>query len=98
MKKIFALTLFAIFALPAYAAVNVNTASVDEVANALHGIGHKKAQAIVEYCQKHACHQPEDLLNVKGVGAKTLEKIKSDLVFEAKHGGHDHDMHEGHKH
>jgi len=98
MNKLFTLVLFGLFSMSAFAGVNVNTASVDELASALHGVGHKKAQAIVDYCHKNGCHKPEDLLNVKGIGAKTLEQIKTDLVFEAKHAGHDHDMHDGHKH
>ncbi len=63
--------------------VNVNTASADEIAAALTGIGPAKAMAISELCQAKPCSKPEDLLQVKGIGEKTLEKIKMDLVFKS---------------
>ncbi len=62
--------------------VNVNSASVGEISAALSGIGPVKAEAISTYCQESSCLKPADLLQVKGIGAKTLEKIKVDLVFE----------------
>lgn len=61
--------------------VNVNSASPGEIASALSGVGPVKAGAISEYCKEVSCSKPEDLLKVKGIGAKTLEKIKSDLQF-----------------
>ena len=62
--------------------VNVNSASQEEISGALSGIGPVKSMAISEYCQQNKCAKPEDLLNVKGIGEKTLEKIKEDLLFE----------------
>ncbi len=62
-------------------AVNVNTASAGEIATALHGVGEKRSVLIVEHCQKIRCTKPEDLLEVKGIGKKTLEKIRDDLEF-----------------
>ncbi len=62
--------------------VNVNTASPDEISSALKGIGPAKAGAISKFCQATPCSKPEDLLHVKGIGEKTLEKIKVDLVFK----------------
>jgi competence protein ComEA len=61
--------------------VNVNKASAEEIAIALKGVGPSKAQAISSYCKETKCSKAEDLLNVKGIGEKTLEKIKSDLLF-----------------
>ena len=61
--------------------VNVNKASSEEIAIALKGIGPSKAQAISSYCKETKCSKAEDLLNVKGIGEKTLEKIKADLRF-----------------
>ena len=65
--------------------VNVNTASVDEIAAALSGIGPAKAAAISTLCTETPCSKPEDLLQVKGIGEKTLDKIKGDLVFKTIH-------------
>ena len=61
--------------------VNVNTASVEEISASLSGIGPAKAAAISALCQETPCTKPEDLLQVKGIGEKTLDKIKMDLVF-----------------
>ncbi len=58
------------------AKVNINTATV-EVLQTLPGIGPTIAQRIVEYRQTHGPFKKvEDLLNVKGIGEKKLEKIK----------------------
>ncbi|GKT11839.1 MAG: competence protein ComEA [Thiomicrorhabdus sp.] len=84
-NKYFICIFLLIFTLPAAAStVNVNTASIEEIASNLSGIGPAKAKAISEHCQKVTCNQPEDLLAVKGIGAKTLEKITADLTFEDK--------------
>lgn len=61
--------------------VNVNTASSEEIAIALSGVGPSKAQAISSYCRETKCTKAEDLLNVKGIGEKTLDKIRADLRF-----------------
>jgi competence protein ComEA len=64
--------------------INVNSASVDDIASALSGIGPAKAMAISEHCKKMTCSKPEDLLEVKGIGEKTLSKISPDLRFKDK--------------
>lgn len=61
-------------ALAAYA-VNINTASAEQLEEALDGIGRQKAEAIVEYRKKHGdFKKAEDLLEIKGIGEKTLER------------------------
>lgn len=68
------------------AAVNVNTASVEELEK-LNGIGRVKASAIVAYRTEHGPFmQLEDLLKVKGIGQATLDKIADELEFDAKAG------------
>jgi competence protein ComEA len=60
--------------------VYINTASEQEILQ-LPGIGKTKAQAIIAYRQEHGPFQRvEDLLNVTGIGEKTLEKIKEHIV------------------
>ena len=56
-------------------AVNVNAASASELADSLDGIGDAKAQAIVAYRTAHgAFKSAEALVEVKGIGLKTVEK------------------------
>ena len=56
--------------------ININTADT-RVLIKLSGIGEVKAAAIVAYREEHgAFSSVEELLNVKGIGEKTLEKIR----------------------
>ncbi len=55
--------------------VNVNTASAQEIATLLKGIGEKKAQDIVDYRTEHGPFKTvTDLSNVKGIGEATIKK------------------------
>ena len=63
--------------------VNVNTADARKISEELKGIGLSKAQAIVEYRRKHGpFKRAEDLSLVKGIGEKTVNAIKSDVLVE----------------
>ncbi|MBD90096.1 MAG: topoisomerase [Deltaproteobacteria bacterium] len=56
--------------------LNVNTASSDQL-QALPGIGPKKADAIVSYRSANGpFQQVDDLVQVKGIGPKTLDKLR----------------------
>lgn len=64
--------------------INLNQATAAEI-SALPGLGDKKAEAIVEYrTQNGPFASVEDLIKVKGIGEKLLEKIKPMIVVEAK--------------
>lgn len=68
-----------VFAAP----VNINQATAQELAENLQGVGIKKAQAIVQYREKiGGFKSPEQLLNVKGIGASTLEKNQKNILLE----------------
>ncbi|MEZ8103690.1 ComEA family DNA-binding protein [Vibrio clamense] len=55
--------------------VNINTASAEELATLLKGVGKKRAQDIVDYRKANGEFQSaEELTNVKGIGRSTLEK------------------------
>jgi len=62
--------------------VNLNTASRREL-DKLPRIGPVTAARIIEYREKNGgFNSPNDLLNVKGIGPKTLERLLPYLRFE----------------
>lgn len=65
----------------AFAAVNLNTATKDELV-ALPGIGPSKAQAIVDYRNQNGPFKSVDeVRKVRGIGAKLFEQIKPELTI-----------------
>ena len=83
MKRLFVVLFagfcsFSVIASP----VNINTADAKTIGEALSGIGLKKAEAIVKYREaKGEFKTVDDLVNVDGIGAKTVEKIKGDILL-----------------
>jgi competence ComEA-like helix-hairpin-helix protein len=60
--------------------VNINTAGAAELA-LLPRIGEKGAQRIIDYRQEHGpFKKPADLMQVKGVGAKTFELMSPHIA------------------
>lgn len=63
--------------------VNVNTADAQSIAANLNGVGMEKAKAIVAYREQNgAFNSLEDLLQVKGIGEKTLDRNKDMISLE----------------
>lgn len=61
--------------------ININQADAQKLDKVLKGIGPSKAEAIVQYRKEHgAFKQLEDILNVKGIGPKTLEQNRAVLT------------------
>ncbi len=59
--------------------INLNTATVQDLVR-LPRIGEKVALRIVEYRQKHGgFKKTEELMNVKGIGEKTFDKMREHL-------------------
>lgn len=64
------------------ATININQADVATLAT-LNGIGESKAEAIVAYRSENGPFQSvEDLANVKGIGARTVERNADRLSAE----------------
>lgn len=60
--------------------ININEASAKELMS-LKGIGEVKAAAIVEYRRANGGFRKiEDIMNVKGIGEKTFEKIRDQIT------------------
>jgi competence protein ComEA len=69
-----------LMALPAFAAVNLNTATQSEL-EAVKGLGPAKAKAIIEYREANGNFKNlEDLDKVKGFGKSSIEKLKEELT------------------
>ena len=66
-----------------WAAVNVNQADAETIAAELKGIGLSKATAIVEHRTKNGPFKTvESLAEVKGIGLKTVEKNRSEILLK----------------
>lgn len=80
MKKLL-IALFAFFAFSglAMAAVDINTATMEQL-EALKGVGPAKAKAIVEHRTKNGPFKTvDDLEAVKGFGKKTVDGLRSEI-------------------
>ena len=63
--------------------VNVNTASAEEISDNLKGIGLSKAQLIIDYREAHgAFTHVDELVNVKGIGLKTIDRNRGMILLE----------------
>lgn len=59
--------------------VNVNTASVEQL-QSVKGFGSATAKAIIEFREEHGSFETvDDLVLVKGIGNKKLEKVSDQL-------------------
>jgi len=59
--------------------ININSAPL-EILTCLYNVGGKRAQAIIDYRNKHPFDNVEEISNIKGIGSKTLERIRSRIV------------------
>jgi competence protein ComEA len=83
MKKAISILLACLFTATAWAsqAVNINTATAEEISEALTGIGQSKAEAIVEYRRTHGHFKHADeLVNVKGIGLSTVDRNRGYIL------------------
>ena len=62
--------------------VDVNTASAQELADALVGVGQTRAEAIVKFREQNGrFSEAMDLLMVRGIGSKVLEDNAGRIVI-----------------
>ena len=62
-----------------YKNININTASIGELIQLPH-IGPVTAQKIVDYRNKHKFSNPEQLININGVGEQVFKEIKPYII------------------
>ncbi|TQR53555.1 ComEA family DNA-binding protein [Campylobacter troglodytis] len=64
-----------------FAAVNINTANIEEL-KSLKGVGEGKARAIIDYRKDQNFTTIDDIKKVKGIGDKIFNDIKDDIVVQ----------------
>jgi len=80
-STIAALALLACGAVFAAEPVNINTADAQSLAEAISGVGLKRAEAIVAYRDKNGPFKSvNELVEVKGVGESIVEKSRDQLT------------------
>lgn len=85
IKSLLALLATGLFSVWAWAAqpVNVNSASAEEIADSLKGVGLSKAEAIVDYRNENgAFKHVDELVNVKGIGIRTVDINREYILLD----------------
>ncbi len=86
MKSLITLLATGLFSIWAWAVqpVNVNSASAEEIAEALKGVGMSKAAAIVSYRSENGQFKHVDeLVNVKGIGIRTVDINREYILLDS---------------
>jgi competence protein ComEA len=85
MKKfLLAVAMCFAFSGMAVAAVNINTATKEELTS-LKGVGEKRAQEIIDYRKKNGDFKSiDDLQKVPGIGPGLMKQIRSDVTVTGK--------------
>lgn len=76
-----AIALLACGAVFAAEPIDINTADAQALAEAINGVGLKRAEAIVEYRKQNGPFKSvNELVEVRGVGEKSVEKSRDRLT------------------
>lgn len=80
---VFALSLSGL-ALAETPSVDINTASAEQLAEALHNVGMAKAEAIVAYREENGPFEHiDELVNVRGIGLATVDRNRDRIELGA---------------
>ena len=80
IRSLIAASFLTVISLSHAAQVDINTADAATLAQNLNGIGASKAQAIIDYRTANGRFKSvDDLVNVQGIGIKTLDRIREFL-------------------
>ena len=85
IKSLVTLLATGLFSIWAWAVqpVNVNSASAEEIAEALKGVGMSKAEAIVNYRNEYGQFKHiDELVNVKGIGIRTVDINREFILLD----------------
>ena len=87
MKSLITLMATGLISAWAWAAqpVNINSASAEELSESLKGVGMSKAEAIISYRNENGeFKHVDELVNVKGIGIKTIDRNRGMILLEAE--------------
>lgn len=63
--------------------VDINTASAEQLAEALDGVGPSKSEAIVAYREKNGEFEHiDELVNVRGIGLRTVDQNRDRIELD----------------
>lgn len=87
IKKTMAALLFALaltgMAVAESSPVDINTATVEQLAEALNGVGPARAEAIVAYREEHGPFgHIDELVNVRGIGLATVDRNRDRILLD----------------
>ena len=67
------------------ARLDINTATAEQIAEMLTGIGPSKSEAIVAYRKQHGDFEHVDeLVNVRGIGLRTVDRNRDLIAIEGE--------------
>lgn len=64
------------------APVDLNSATAEQLAETLHGVGESKAEAIIAYREENGGFEHiDELVNVRGIGLRTVDRNRDRMTL-----------------